>query len=173
MSTLVHLSAASQRGTIPGGGTAHVRKRRGGALHEQCKRHAQLAQPLISGTTCRPETAGQRRLQHGAATGTVSRIRCDIGSFPHGSAGSAVSRLKARLAATRPTWSPVPLLANTTQRRRRGSRRKLKGSNTMAYQTVNPYDNHVLATFDDLTDQQVTQLLAQAQNTFESWIKEQ
>ena len=39
----------------------------------------------------------------------------------------------------------------------------------MAYQTVNPYDNHVVATFDDLTDQQVTQLLAQAQNTFESW----
>jgi hypothetical protein len=30
-----------------------------------------------------------------------------------------------------------------------------------------------VATFDDLTDQQVTQLLAQAQNTFESWIKEQ
>jgi succinate-semialdehyde dehydrogenase / glutarate-semialdehyde dehydrogenase len=43
----------------------------------------------------------------------------------------------------------------------------------MAYQTVNPYDNRVVATFDDLTDQQVTQLLAQAQNTFESWIKEQ
>ena len=39
----------------------------------------------------------------------------------------------------------------------------------MAYQTVNPYDNHVVATFDDLTDQQVTQLVAQAQNTFESW----
>jgi hypothetical protein len=29
-----------------------------------------------------PETAGQRRFQHDAATGTVSRIRCDIGSFP-------------------------------------------------------------------------------------------
>ena len=39
----------------------------------------------------------------------------------------------------------------------------------MAYQTVNRYDNHVVATFDDLTDQQVTQLVAQAQNTFESW----
>ena len=25
----------------------------------------------------------------------------------------------------------------------------------MAYQTVNPYDNHVVATFDDLTDEQV------------------
>ena len=33
----------------------------------------------------------------------------------------------------------------------------------MAYQTVNPYDNQVVATFDDLTDQQVTQLLGQAQ----------
>src|SRR4029078_876531 len=39
----------------------------------------------------------------------------------------------------------------------------------MGYQTVNPYDNHVVATFDDLTDQQVTQLVAQAKNTFESW----
>ncbi len=39
----------------------------------------------------------------------------------------------------------------------------------MAYQTVNPYDNQVVATFDDLTDQQVTQLLGQAQSTFESW----
>jgi len=28
-------------------------------------------------------TAGQRRFQHDAATGTVSWIRCDIGSFPH------------------------------------------------------------------------------------------
>ena len=25
----------------------------------------------------------------------------------------------------------------------------------MAYQTVNPYDNQVVATFDDLTDEQV------------------
>ena len=53
------------------------------------------------------ETAGQRRFQHAAAAGTVSRIRCDIGSFPHDSAASAVSRLKARLAATRPTGSPA------------------------------------------------------------------
>jgi hypothetical protein len=28
------------------------------------------------------ETAGQRRFQHDAATGTVSWIRCDIGFFP-------------------------------------------------------------------------------------------
>ena len=39
----------------------------------------------------------------------------------------------------------------------------------MAYQTVNPYDNHVVATFDDLTDEQVMNLLGQAQKTFESW----
>jgi succinate-semialdehyde dehydrogenase/glutarate-semialdehyde dehydrogenase len=39
----------------------------------------------------------------------------------------------------------------------------------MAYQTVNPYDNKVVATFDDLTDTQVQDVLAQAQNTFESW----
>jgi succinate-semialdehyde dehydrogenase/glutarate-semialdehyde dehydrogenase len=49
------------------------------------------------------------------------------------------------------------------------SRRELKESNTMAYQTVNPYDNHVVATFDDLTDEQVMNLLGQAQKTFESW----
>jgi succinate-semialdehyde dehydrogenase / glutarate-semialdehyde dehydrogenase len=39
----------------------------------------------------------------------------------------------------------------------------------MAYQTVNPYDNQVVATFDDLTDEQAMGLLAQAQKTFESW----
>jgi succinate-semialdehyde dehydrogenase / glutarate-semialdehyde dehydrogenase len=39
----------------------------------------------------------------------------------------------------------------------------------MAYQTVNPYDNHVVATFDDLTDEQAMELLRQAQKTFESW----
>ncbi len=39
----------------------------------------------------------------------------------------------------------------------------------MAYQTVNPYDNQIVATFDDLTDQQAMDLLAQAQKTFESW----
>jgi succinate-semialdehyde dehydrogenase/glutarate-semialdehyde dehydrogenase len=39
----------------------------------------------------------------------------------------------------------------------------------MAYQTVNPYDNQIVATFDDLTDEQVMGLLAQAQKTFESW----
>jgi succinate-semialdehyde dehydrogenase/glutarate-semialdehyde dehydrogenase len=39
----------------------------------------------------------------------------------------------------------------------------------MAYQTVNPYDNQIVATFDDLTDQQAMYLLAQAQKTFESW----
>ena len=39
----------------------------------------------------------------------------------------------------------------------------------MAYQTVNPFDNQIVATFDDLTDEQAMALLAQAQNTFESW----
>jgi succinate-semialdehyde dehydrogenase / glutarate-semialdehyde dehydrogenase len=39
----------------------------------------------------------------------------------------------------------------------------------MGYQTVNPFDNKVVATFDDLTDEQAMQLLAQAQKTFESW----
>ena len=39
----------------------------------------------------------------------------------------------------------------------------------MAYQTVNPYDNQIVATFDDLTDEQAMDLLAQAQKTFESW----
>ena len=39
----------------------------------------------------------------------------------------------------------------------------------MAYQTVNPYDNQTVATFDDLTDEQVMNLLGQAQKTFESW----
>jgi succinate-semialdehyde dehydrogenase/glutarate-semialdehyde dehydrogenase len=39
----------------------------------------------------------------------------------------------------------------------------------MAYQTVNPYDNQLVATFDDLTDEQAMDVLAQAQKTFESW----
>ncbi|MUL47102.1 NAD-dependent succinate-semialdehyde dehydrogenase [Mycobacterium sp. CBMA293] len=39
----------------------------------------------------------------------------------------------------------------------------------MAYQTVNPYNNHVVATYDDLTDEEVMQRLTQAQNTFDSW----
>ena len=43
------------------------------------------------------------------------------------------------------------------------------GRITMAYQTVNPYDNQVVATFDDLTDEQAMDVLAQAQSTFESW----
>ena len=32
----------------------------------------------------------------------------------------------------------------------------------MAYQTVNPYDNQIVATFDDLTDEQAMDLLAQS-----------
>ena len=39
----------------------------------------------------------------------------------------------------------------------------------MAYRTVNPYNNEVVTTFDDLTDVEAMNLLAQAQKTFESW----
>src|SRR6201993_4559804 len=39
----------------------------------------------------------------------------------------------------------------------------------MAYRTVNPYNNEVVATFDDLTDAEAMNLLEQAQKTFESW----
>ena len=39
----------------------------------------------------------------------------------------------------------------------------------MAYQTVNPFNNEVVASFEDLTDEQAMDLLAQAQKTFESW----
>ena len=39
----------------------------------------------------------------------------------------------------------------------------------MAYRTVNPYNNEVVATFEDLTDAEAINLLAQAQKTFESW----
>lgn len=49
------------------------------------------------------------------------------------------------------------------------SRREQMGRITIAYQTVNPYNNQTVATFDDLTDAQVRNLLAQAQKTFESW----
>src|ERR1700758_5195148 len=39
----------------------------------------------------------------------------------------------------------------------------------MGYQTVNPFNNEVVASFEDLTDEQAMELLAQAQTTFESW----
>ena len=39
----------------------------------------------------------------------------------------------------------------------------------MAYRTVNPYNNEVVATFDELTDAEAMNLLAQAQKTYESW----
>ena len=39
----------------------------------------------------------------------------------------------------------------------------------MAYRTVNPYNNQVVANFDDLTDAEAMNLLEQAQKTFESW----
>ena len=74
---IVFVGVLSNAGVAP----PAVRMRRGGAVHEQCERDAQLVQLLISGRPA-SETAGQRRFQHDAATGTVSRIRCDIGSFP-------------------------------------------------------------------------------------------
>ena len=39
----------------------------------------------------------------------------------------------------------------------------------MGYQTVNPFTNEVVASFEELTDEQAMELLAQAQKTFESW----
>ena len=59
-------------------------------------------------------TAGQRRFQHDAATGTVSQIRCDIGFFPARLGSICCEPFEGELAATRPTGSPAPLLANTT-----------------------------------------------------------
>ncbi|MUL78471.1 NAD-dependent succinate-semialdehyde dehydrogenase [Mycolicibacterium sp. CBMA 226] len=41
----------------------------------------------------------------------------------------------------------------------------------MGYQTVNPFDNQLVASFDELTDAQAMQLLGQAHTTFESWSK--
>lgn len=39
----------------------------------------------------------------------------------------------------------------------------------MGYQTVNPFNNQVVASFEELTDAQAMQLLGQAHTTFESW----
>jgi succinate-semialdehyde dehydrogenase / glutarate-semialdehyde dehydrogenase len=39
----------------------------------------------------------------------------------------------------------------------------------MVYRTVNPYNNEVVTTFEDLTDAEAMNLLDQAQKTFESW----
>ena len=38
----------------------------------------------------------------------------------------------------------------------------------MAERTVNPYGNQVVATFDDLTNEQFAKLIVQAQTTFGS-----
>ena len=69
-----------------------------------------------------------------------------------------MSHLKAR-SATRPTRVSSAAARQHHSNAVARSRRELKGSNTMAYQTVNPYDNHVVATFDDLTDKQAMELL--------------
>src|ERR1700694_4753896 len=39
----------------------------------------------------------------------------------------------------------------------------------MGYQTVNPFNNEAVASFEDLTDEQAMELLGQAEKTFESW----
>jgi acyl-CoA reductase-like NAD-dependent aldehyde dehydrogenase len=39
----------------------------------------------------------------------------------------------------------------------------------MADQTVNPHANRLVATFDDLTNEQFAKLIVQAQKTFGSW----
>jgi acyl-CoA reductase-like NAD-dependent aldehyde dehydrogenase len=43
------------------------------------------------------------------------------------------------------------------------------GKNHDGIPDINPYNTQTVATFDDLTDEQVINLLAQAQKTFESW----
>ena len=48
---IVFVGVLSNAGVAP----PAVRMRRGGAVHEQCERDAQLVQLLISGTTCRPK----------------------------------------------------------------------------------------------------------------------
>jgi len=112
------------------------------AVHEQCERDAQLVQLLISATTCVrncwPATlSARRRHRHGELDpmryrffpAPLGRICCEpfegeIGSDRTNGVTSATARQHHSKAAAR-------------------SRRELKGSNTMAYQTVNPYDNHV------------------------------
>ena len=133
--------------------------RRGGAVHEQRERDAQMGQPLIS---ARPaaELLASDAFEHDAATGTVSLSDAVSGFFPHDSAASAVSRLKARLAAKdrrghEHHCSPDHSKAAARSRcERRGTERKQHDG----IWTGNPYDNQVVATFDDLTDEQVTQL---------------
>src|SRR6478735_10051089 len=150
-----------QRGTILGGGTAPVADFTSNA-------NATLNSAGYLRPDLPPQTAGQRRFQHDNAIGAASRIRRDIGSFPPASAASVVSHLKAR-SATRPTRVSSASARQHHSNAVARSRRELKGSNTMAYQTVNPYDNHVVATFDDLTDKEAMELLGHAQKTFQSW----
>ena len=64
--------------------------------------------------------------------------------------------------------SPVLLLVNTIFKTVEKNCPEQKARNTMAYQTVNPYDQ-VVASFDHLTNEQFANLIAQAQQTFGSW----
>ena len=47
----------------------------------------------------------------------------------------------------------MPLFVNMRSKPLARSRREPKGSNTIGYQTVNPFDNQVVASFEDLTDE--------------------
>jgi hypothetical protein len=48
--------------------------------------------------------------------------------------------------------SPYVGLTGATSKTVANSRSEQMGRSTMAYQTVNPYDNQIVATFDDLTE---------------------
>jgi hypothetical protein len=48
-------------------------------------------------------------------------------------------------------WTYVGL-TGATSKTVANSRSEQMGRSTMAYQTVNPYDNQIVATFDDLTE---------------------
>jgi len=57
-----------QRGTIRRDGTAHVRMRPGGALHEEFQRDAQFVQLPFSGTTSRLKLLVSDAFSHIAAS---------------------------------------------------------------------------------------------------------
>jgi hypothetical protein len=94
--------------------------RRGGALHEQCERDAQLVQVLISGTTCPrncwPTTLSARR-RHPHREPDPMRYRL----FPARLGSICCEPFEGEIGSDKTNGSPVPLLADTTQRRRRGA----------------------------------------------------
>jgi hypothetical protein len=102
-----------QRGTILGGGTAHLRARPAADFTKNANATLKFGAAAYLRHDLPPQTAGQRRFQHDDAIGTASRIRRDIGSFPVAWAASAVSDLKAKSATTNAgqqrRCSPAPL----------------------------------------------------------------